>query len=202
MIVSKVAFTKSALRPSIWVIAFAKSASMPMIVVPLVAMNSSGAYVASSAMVRLPLDWIEAGSIAAMVASLDCVGIAVEDVDLVVVAGGGGPLEGLLLTPAAVNAPQQIATTGAHLRKPRMNTCQPPLVVGTRTTSVPRTQKGSERQLRCHFARLCTGIMGHRSPRRWFFRLTSPSLGRGRPTARRPPRPLGSWQAARRLPRS
>jgi len=62
----------------------------------------------------------------AMVASFDCVGMADEDVGFVTVLF----VVGLLLQAAASNAIEQIATTGAPLRNPRMNTYEPPLFVG------------------------------------------------------------------------
>ena len=43
MMVSKVALTSLALRPSTWLMAVARSASMPTMVEPSGAMNSSGA---------------------------------------------------------------------------------------------------------------------------------------------------------------
>ena len=43
MMVSKVALTSLGLRPRIWLMAVARSASMPTMVEPLGAMNSSGA---------------------------------------------------------------------------------------------------------------------------------------------------------------
>ena len=54
MIVSKVALTLFHLTPMTAPSATLKSASMPMIVVPLAATNSSGGYVASMAAVMSP----------------------------------------------------------------------------------------------------------------------------------------------------
>src|ERR1700678_2725380 len=96
---------------------------MPMMVVPSEAIISSGGYVASRAIIRFPFDRIDAGTMAAIEASFDWVGMPDEDVvgvvDLAVVLV---VLFGLLLLAAARTGMRQIAATGAPLRNPRMNT--------------------------------------------------------------------------------
>ena len=76
MIVSKVTLTPFHLTPITAPSAALKSASMPMIVVPLAAMNSSGGYVASMAAETCPAFLILAGTKAATAASFGGVGIA------------------------------------------------------------------------------------------------------------------------------
>ena len=69
MMLSKVAFLTSTLRPMTAPSAFIRSASIPTTVWPSDAMNSSGAYVASAATVSVPFDLIADGTSAATVAS-------------------------------------------------------------------------------------------------------------------------------------
>ena len=62
MMLSKVWLVTVASSPISPAIAFARSASIPMTVLPSDAMNSSGAYVASAATVSCPLDLMSAGT--------------------------------------------------------------------------------------------------------------------------------------------
>ena len=60
MMLSKVTFLTVAWSPIAWARAFARSASIPITVLPFDAMNSFGAYVASAATVSVPFDLIAA----------------------------------------------------------------------------------------------------------------------------------------------
>ena len=62
MMPSNDALTTLDFKPNLAAIAAARSASIPMTVLPLVPMNSLGAYVASAATVSVPLDLMAAGT--------------------------------------------------------------------------------------------------------------------------------------------
>src|ERR1700682_222424 len=88
MMASKVELTSCTFNPITAASALTMSGSMPITVWPSGAMNSFGAYWASVATIRVPLDLIAAGTCAAIVA-LAAVGVDV-------VAGVAGVLELLL----------------------------------------------------------------------------------------------------------
>src|SRR5580704_4451837 len=90
---------------------------MPMIVFPSVAMNSSGAYVASRAMVKEPLLLMAAGTVAAIEEFSVWVGMALDpELALVVVVA----LLELLLHAAASNPTAMSAVAQLAFRNPRL----------------------------------------------------------------------------------
>ena len=115
---------------------------MPTMVEPSGAMNSSGAYVASRAMLSVPLVLMAAGTVAAMLASADWVGMVAVGRATVVVAVALEAvvveLLGLLLQAAATTATAPIVATTAPFRRPRREiTCPPPLFITLTCRFIP-----------------------------------------------------------------
>src|ERR1043165_6619992 len=71
MMLSNLADCHSVVRPSFWATALNRSTSKPSTVLPSVARNSLGAYVASTPMVMVPSDLMASGTICASALSAD-----------------------------------------------------------------------------------------------------------------------------------
>ena len=151
MMVSNVALTSLALRPSVCAMASERSASMPTMVVPSGAKNSLGGYEASRATVSVPADFTEDGTAAASAGFAGCGGITVVGSGGAVVVGAEAAvvvveLLELLEQAAAPSATVAKARATAALFIPRIEprTGEPPLflidvrqVCHARTTDVP-----------------------------------------------------------------
>src|SRR5665213_1282383 len=139
MIASKVTFWKLAFRPSFAAIAFPRSTSRPMMVLPSVSKYSLGAYDASVAILSTPADLIaagnsDAGSAAALPAGVDAAAVDGAADAAAVVAGGGAAELGLepavlflLAQPVSARAAAIAMTPAAWVRgRRRSGVTDPP----------------------------------------------------------------------------